>query len=99
VIRPESGSVELYIDRTDATENKAIFDRLIAQRERCESEFGAPLTWERLNHRRASRIKYEIDRGGYRSREPDWPEIQAEMVSRLIMLEKALAPLLSDAAQ
>jgi hypothetical protein len=99
VIRPDSGSVELYIDRADATENKAIFDRLIAQRERCESEFGAPLTWERLNHRRASRIKYEIDRGGYRSPEPDWPEIQAEMVSRIIMLEKAIGPLLSDASK
>ena len=99
MIRPDSGSVELYIDRADSAENKAIFDRLIAQRDRCEAEFGPPLTWERLDHRRASRIKYEVDRGGYRSPEPDWPEIQAEMVSRMIRLEEVLGNRLPEASK
>jgi hypothetical protein len=97
VIGPDSGLVELYIDRPDSIENKAIFDRLIAQRERFEVEFGSPLIWERLDHRRASRIKYEIDLGGYRSPESAWPEIQAEMVSRMSLLEKAFGPLLPGA--
>ena len=99
VIRPDFGSVELYIDRGDAKQNKAIFDRLIAQQEPCEAAFGAPLTWERLDHRRACRIKYEIDLGGYRSPESAWPEIQAEMVSRMSLLEKALGPRLPDASK
>ncbi len=97
VIRPDSGSVELYIDRLNAGENKAIFDRLNAQRERCEAGFGAPLTWERLDHRRASRIKYEIDTGGYRSPESALPGIQAEMVSRMTKLEEVLGPLIPKA--
>jgi hypothetical protein len=99
VIRPDFGSVELYIDRGDARQNKVIFDRLIAQRERCEAEFGAPLTWERLDHRRASRIKYQIDRGGYRSPESDWPVIQAELVSRMILLEEVLGNRLPEASK
>lgn len=97
VISPDSGSVELYIDRGVADENKAIFDTLFAHREKCEADFGAPILWERLDHRRASRIKYEIDLGGYRSPESRWPEIQAEMVSRMIALEKVFGPLLAEA--
>ena len=91
-------AVELYIDRGVAEENKAIFDTLVAHRERCEADFGAPLLWERLDHRRACRIKYEIDLGGYRSPESAWPEIQAEMVSRMLRLEQALGPLLEKVA-
>lgn len=96
VIGPDFGTVELYIDRGIAEENKAIFDTLAVHRETCEGQFGAPLLWERLDHRRASRIKYEVDVGGYRAPEAEWPKIQAEMVSRMIALEKALGPLLSE---
>jgi hypothetical protein len=87
VIGPDSGTVELYIDRGIAEENKAIFDTLVVHRERCEEEFGA------------CRIKYEVDLGGYRSPEAKWPEIQAEMVSRMIALEKALGPLLEESVK
>jgi hypothetical protein len=99
VIGPDSGTVELYIDRGIAEENKAIFDTLVVHRERCEEKFGAPLLWDRLDHRRACRIKYEVDLGGYRSPEAKWPEIQAEMVSRMIALEKALGPLLEESVK
>jgi len=99
VIGPDSGTVELYIDRGIAEENKAIFDTLVVHRERCEEKFGAPLLWDRLDHRRACRIKYEVDVGGYRSPEAKWPEIQAEMVSRMIALEKALGPLLEESVK
>ena len=98
VIAADTALVELYIDRGVAEENKAIFDTLVAHRERCEADFGAPLLWERLDHRRACRIKYEIDLGGYRSPESAWPEIQAQMVSRMLRLEQALGPLLEKVA-
>jgi hypothetical protein len=98
-ISPDSGLVELYIDRGAAEENKAIFDTLFADRDECEADFGGPLLWERLNHRRASRIKCEVELGGYRSPETKWPEIQGEMVSRMSALEKALGPLLEKSVK
>lgn len=54
------GRVELYIDRGDRDENKAIFDELYQQRAAIETSFGSSLTWERLNNKRASRIKSEM---------------------------------------
>jgi uncharacterized protein DUF4268 len=41
--------VELYIDRGEKTENKAIFDDLKSQESKIEQAFRSPLTWERLD--------------------------------------------------
>ncbi|APG06968.1 hypothetical protein BKD09_01380 [Bradyrhizobium japonicum] len=54
------GRVELYIDRGDGAENKEIFDELQSQRSAIEGSFKGPLTWERLDDKRASRIKAEM---------------------------------------
>lgn len=48
--------VELYIDN-----NKELFDKLFEQKENIESELGLKLEWDRLNTKKASRIKYYID--------------------------------------
>jgi CBS domain-containing protein len=48
--------VELYINQGDKDANKRIFDDLHRQRDSIESEIGEELSWERLDHRRASRI-------------------------------------------
>jgi Domain of unknown function (DUF4268) len=84
---------ELYIDRSSKEENKAIFDQLCATRQEIEGRFGFPLDWERLDNRRACRIKSEVP-GGYRSPEADWPEIQNALVKRSAALERALRPFL-----
>jgi CBS domain-containing protein len=52
--------VELYIDREDSSENKEIFDQLFKIKEVIEEKIGAPLRWDRLDHRRASRISLGI---------------------------------------
>ena len=57
-----------------------------------EKAFGGTLSWERLDTKRACRIKHVIDRGGYRSPESEWPEIQAEMVETMAKLEASLKP-------
>jgi hypothetical protein len=88
----ECGIVELYIDRGDATENKRIFDRLHARKDEIEKGFGGTLSWEPLDTKRACRIKHVIERGGYRSLESQWPEIQEEMVETMTKLEAALKP-------
>lgn len=48
--------VELYIDN-----NKDLFDKLFERKEEIESELGLKLEWDRLNTKKASRIKYYID--------------------------------------
>jgi hypothetical protein len=92
----EYGLAELYIDRGHADENKRIFDQLQARREEIERSFGCSLTWERLDKKRASRIKAYIETGGYRSPEAEWPKIQSEMVDMMIKLESALKPALDS---
>jgi CBS domain-containing protein len=48
--------VELYIDTGDAERNKLIFDALDQQKEAIETALGEPLSWERLEGKRASRV-------------------------------------------
>ena len=47
---------EVYIDSGDLDENKAFFDKLLADKEAIEEEFGQPLEWEGLEGKRACRI-------------------------------------------
>lgn len=48
--------VEIYINN-----NKALFDMLHSQKEEIEAELGFNLIWDRLNTKKASRIKYYIN--------------------------------------
>jgi len=90
VIVQEYGLAELYIDRGDQQENKRIYDKLIEKRLLIEEAFGQPLTWERLDDKRACRIKAYVKSGGYRNPESEWPAIQLEMVETMIRLEATL---------
>lgn len=96
VIVQEYGVVELYIDRGEALENKRIFDQLHNHKDEIEKAFGDPLLWERLDAKRACRVKRRIESGGYRSPEPEWPRLQSEMVDSMTKLETALKPSLTS---
>ena len=96
VIVQEYGIAELYIDRGEAEENKRIFDQLHGRKEEIEKKFDGTLSWERLDTKRACRIKHMIESGGYRSPEQQWPAIQAEMVETMTRLETALKPALDS---
>ena len=93
VVRQNDTSAELYIDRgkDSEAENKVIFDRLAQSKEAIEADFEAPLEGQRLEGRRASRIKKSIDLGGYRD-EDEWPQIHDAMIDAMMRLEKALKP-------
>jgi hypothetical protein len=91
----ESG-VEVYIDRgrDSGDETKRVFDALLAEKKVIEDVFGEPLEWERLNDRRASRIRKTIADGGIRD-EAKWLQIQSAMVDRMVRLEKAFTPFIA----
>lgn len=85
--------VELYIDRgkNAEEENKKIYDALYADKEHIEKLFGSKLEWNRLDGKRASRIRKTIE-GGYRTAEARWKEIHNSMIANMINLEKAIKP-------
>lgn len=84
--------VELYIGRSQASENKWLFDQLLASKEEIETAFGARLDWQRLDDRKACRIAYAKAFDCYPSE--NWPEITAWMIEHIRRLEAAFrAPL------
>jgi hypothetical protein len=97
VVTQDGCAAELYIDRGNGAdkENKAIFDQLYSKEEEIEKAFGGQLSWERLDTKRASRIRASFP-GGYRSPENEWPSIQTLMVSAMNRLEAALRPRLKQ---
>jgi hypothetical protein len=92
-IRQHDAQVELYIDRGKELEreNKAIFDALLGSKTEIEQAFGAPLEWQRLEEKRACRIRQEIKIGGYRD-DDKWPKLQEAMIDAMVRLEKAMRP-------
>ena len=84
-------AVELYIDTGDKDQNKRIFDRFNEKREKIESMFGDTLLWERLDDRRASRIRYFIMKGGLKDND-NWASIQDTMIDSMNRLADALKP-------
>ena len=81
------GRAELYIDRGEHAENKFIFDQLSGQKDALETMFGGSLVWERLDHRRASRIKAETEADIFDR--DDWPRMIEFMTDCMVRLEKA----------
>jgi hypothetical protein len=91
VVTQDECGAELYIDRgkNSDSENKAIYDQLAAHKKEIEQAFGDALSWERLDTKRACRIRVNLP-GGYRSPEEDWPRIQTACVQAMNRLEQAL---------
>lgn len=93
VVWGNDAAVELYIDRGKEgdAENKAIFDSLRAKQAEIEQAFGGGLEWQRLDNKRACRIRKTVTAGGRRD-ESKWPEVFTALVEAMIRLERALKP-------
>lgn len=85
VVTGQYARVEIYIDRGNKEENKQVFDYLFKNKEELEENFGNNLTWERLDDKRASRIKYETN-GNVFDRE-QWEQMSYFMLEAMIKLE------------
>jgi hypothetical protein len=89
---------ELYIDRGDGDLNKLTFDALVADKAVIESQFGEPLSWERLDERRASRVS--VYRTGSIDDDPAvLADIREWMIERLLRMKKVFGPRLAHLAQ
>jgi hypothetical protein len=90
-VTKHQSTAELYIDRGKDTEaeNEKIFDKLASVKREIENNSGEPLEWERMEGKRACRIKKTITEGGYLD-EKHWPKVHEVMVDTMIRLEKAL---------
>ena len=92
-VTQHSCSCELYIDRGKGAdeENKQLFDQLYQFKAEIESAVNFTLLWERLDVKRASRIKLTLD-GGYRSPEEEWPEIHNKLIQSMTEFTAAIKP-------
>jgi RecB family endonuclease NucS len=93
VIAMSHTRVEVYISRSNKDENKFIFDELKKLQDQIEDTFGSKLIWQRLDDKKASRIKYELSGVNYFNEE-DWPKIITFLVESMHRMTKAFkAPL------
>jgi hypothetical protein len=88
VVTGDNIRIELAIWGKSQEENKAVFDALHAKKEKIESDFGKELTWERLNDKKMSRVKYEFD-GVSIFNEDDWGKMIDFMIKVVPQFESA----------
>lgn len=91
VITKNESGVELYIDRGKEAdeENEYIFNALFKAKNKIEANFGGKLDWQRLEGKRACRIKKYV-KGGYRDSEDEWNTTHTKLVDTMIRFEKSL---------
>jgi hypothetical protein len=91
----DGAAVELYIDTGQRSENERIFDLLLSRREAIEAAYGGQLDWDRLEGKRACRVRAEFAGDGLHAKE-HWGTIQGGMVNRMERLSKAMKPPLAE---
>lgn len=94
VVAQNQCSVDLYIDRGKGREEetKSIFDQLEAHRSEIEASCNLPLSWQRLEGKRACRIRYSQLGSGTKTPEEQWPQIQTDLIAAMQKFEGALRP-------
>ena len=93
VVTKKESAAELYVDRGRGMghENLHIFDHLHAKRGQIEAAFGGSLNWERLEAKRACRIRVTLQ-GGYSDSEESWAETHDRMTDAMNRLVDAIRP-------
>lgn len=83
----DEARVELNFGRSEASENKWLFDQLHAQKDQLEARFGAPMTWRRMDENKQSLIVYAQPFDGYNR--AVWPEMIGWLSTHIQKLEMA----------
>lgn len=77
---------EVYMSRSVKEENKFIFDELLKQKAALETKFGKELEWERLDEKKAARIKSELKNVDYFNKN-DWEKMIEFMIEAYEKIE------------
>ena len=89
VIRFDSARVEYYISRPDEKETKRIFDGLYSHKDEIESSYGRPLSWDRGDDKKSSKIYVVMDDVSLSNTE-DWDRISDFMVANSMSMYKVI---------
>ena len=89
IFRKYEACVELSLQRSDATENKWLFDRLKNRKCELENRFGNELQWRRMDELKASRISYSHPFASYD--ESNWPEMIDWMYRHIVGFTKTFS--------
>lgn len=87
VVAGSYARTELYIARSAPEENKFIFDKLLERRQEIEAVSGQ-LEWERLDGRRACRIKRELGAVNLYDKD-DWAKMNRFLAENMRKMEQA----------
>lgn len=87
--------VELYVDPGSGEENEALFDWLLERKDLIEGQIGAELEWERLEHRRASKIAIYRP-GSIDMPKPELEEVRRWAITYLLKFRATFGPLLQE---
>ena len=93
----DEARVEMSIQRSNAEENKWLFDALFSRRAEIEAAFGGQLDWKRMDTKKSSRFGTAKDFDGYNKE--NWPAIIAWMVDNMERFEAAVRGPLQIAGQ
>jgi effector-binding domain-containing protein len=86
--------VELYFNKKNPDENKELFDYFLSRKDELENNFGDKLVFERLDGRRASRIKYEVSADVYEQN--NWPKIIDFLKTNFLKLVETFQPIINE---
>ena len=87
--------VEFAMGRSNAEENKLLFDFFSKHKQQIEEVFGQPLEWLRLDDKKSSRIQLSILVDGYDN--TSWEQHFKWHLQNIERLEKAFKPLIGEA--
>ncbi|HAN10622.1 MAG TPA: hypothetical protein DCP90_08445 [Clostridiales bacterium] len=79
---------DVYIGRPSKEENKLIFDDLYLRKNEIEAKFGQALEWERLEDKKAARVKYEIKDVDVFNKD-NWEKMMRFMIDAMVRMENS----------
>ncbi|MDI3477786.1 MAG: hypothetical protein PWQ59_1311 [Thermoanaerobacterium sp.] len=87
--------VETYIDLGNKEQNKRLFELIFKKKKEIENQYGTPLTWEKLEEKRSSRIAMYRD-GSIEDDDETLEQIRQWSIDNLIKMKKVLGPVIKN---